>query len=377
MPPPASRSSSATPSTSPRGWNRRPPPTRSCSDPPTYALVRDHVVTDPTEPLELKGLAGRVVAQRLVAMGEGPDAPGARPDPPLVGREPELATLRTAFDRAVRERSCELVTVLGSAGVGKSRLAKEFLLSTGPAALIARARCLPYGDGITFWPVAELVKQLSDVRDDEDRDEAIAKIERSLTGCEDAALITERVAAVTGFTTSTAGLQETFWAIRRFLEWTGRDRPMVVILDDLQWAEPTFLDLIEYLAGWSRGVAMLLLCLGRPDLMDLRPTWGSGVANASVLPLGPLGELESARLVSSSSVGRRSTIGCSLGSPSRPGGTRSSWKRCSGCWRTMGSCGGTAPGWSPMSSSISSGSPTRSTPCSAPGSTASRRRSGW
>jgi len=267
--------------------------------PATHALVRDHVVTDPTEPLQLKGLTGRVVAHRLVAMGEGPDAPGARPDPPLVGREHELSSLRTAFDRAVHERSCELVTVLGSAGVGKSRLAKEFVPSTEPAAVVARARCLPYGDGITFWPVAELVKQLSDVRDDEVRDEAVAKIERSLAGCEDEAMIAERVAAVTGFTTSTAGLQETFWAIRRFLEWIGRDRPMVVILDDLQWAEPTFLDLIEYLAGWSRGVAMLLLCLGRPDLMDLRPTWGSGVANATVLPLGPLGELESARLVSS------------------------------------------------------------------------------
>ena len=266
--------------------------------PATHALVRDHVVTDPTEPLELKGLADPLVAHRVVAIGEGPDAPGARPDPPLVGREHELAALRTAFDRAVRERSCELVTVLGSAGVGKSRLAKEFLPSTEPAALIARARCLPYGDGITFWPVAELVKQLSGIRDDEGRDEAVERIDRSLAGCEDAALVGERVAAVTGFTTSAAGLQETFWAIRRFLEWSGRDRPLVLILDDLQWAEPTFLDLIEYLAGWSRSAAMVLLCLGRPDLMDLRPTWGSGVANATVLPLGPLGEFESALLVS-------------------------------------------------------------------------------
>ena len=266
--------------------------------PATYALVRDHVVADPTEPLELKGKAGAIVAHRLVSVGPGPDALGARPDPPLVGRDRELAVLRSAFDRTVRERACVMVTILGAAGVGKSRLARELASLWEPKAIVLRARCLPYGDGITFWPVADLVKQASGVGDDESRAQARARIEAALAGCEEGPLVAERVAAVTGFVDSTAGLQDTFWAIRRFLEWTGRDRPLVVVIDDLQWAEPTLLDLVEYLAGWSRDVALLLVCLARPDLTDIRPTWGTGVANASVLPLGPLDERDSELLVS-------------------------------------------------------------------------------
>jgi class 3 adenylate cyclase/tetratricopeptide (TPR) repeat protein len=266
--------------------------------PATYALVRDHMVAEPIAPLELKGKAGSIVAHRLISVGPGPDALGGRPDPPLVGRQDELEVLRSAFDLAVADRSCVLVTILGPAGVGKSRLAREFSPTTQPDALVLRARCLPYGDGITFWPVAELVKQVSGVVDDDGRGDARSKIDAAMTGCADAALVAERVSDVTGVADATAGLQETFWAIRRFLEWAGRDRPLVVILDDLQWAEPTFLDLVEYLAGWSRDVAMLLLCLARQDLLDNRPTWRSGVANASILPLGPLDDRESERLVS-------------------------------------------------------------------------------
>jgi len=266
--------------------------------PATYALVRDFVEAEPTRPLELKGKADTIVAHRLLSVGPGPEAPGARPDPPLVGRERELQVLRSAFELAEGERTCAMVTILGQAGVGKSRLAREFAPTTEPNALVLRARCLPYGDGITFWPVADLVKQVGGVGDDDNRAVARSKIEAALSGCSDGALVAERVAGVTGFGSAAAGLQETFWAIRRFLEWAGRDRPLVVVLDDLQWAEPTFLDLVEYLAGWSREVAMMLVCIARPDLMDVRPAWGSGVANASVLPLGPLDERESQLLVS-------------------------------------------------------------------------------
>jgi predicted ATPase/class 3 adenylate cyclase len=266
--------------------------------PATYALVRDRVIAEPTAPLELKGKAGSVVAYRLYSVGPGPDELGSRPDPLLVGRDGELEVLGSMFDLAVAERSCVLVTILGPAGIGKSRLAREFVSTMKPDALVLRARCLPYGDGITFGPVADLVKQVSGVVDDDGRSDARSKIDAAMAGCSDAALVAERVSDVTGVADATGGLQETFWAIRRFLEWVGRDRPLIVILDDVQWAEPTFLDLVEYLAGWSRDVAMLLLCLARPDLLDNRPTWGVGVANASVLPLGPLDDRESERLVS-------------------------------------------------------------------------------
>ena len=266
--------------------------------PITYSLVRDDVVAELVGPLELKGKAGAVPAHSLVAVGSGPAQLGSRPDPPLVGRRRELETLRSAFDRTARERSCALITILGPAGVGKSRLVREFAQGMSPGALVLHARCLPYGDGITFWPVADLVKQVSGIADDDPRREARTKIEASMAGCGDGGLIAERVAGVTGFADSTTGLQETFWAIRRYLEWIGRDRLLLVIVDDLQWAEPTFLDLVEYLAGWSRDVSMLLLCIARPDLMDLRPRWGSGIANVTVLPLGPLDDRESKLLVS-------------------------------------------------------------------------------
>jgi predicted ATPase/class 3 adenylate cyclase len=267
--------------------------------PATYALVRDHVVVETTEPLALKGRTGSVVAHRLLSIRPGSDQVGSRPDPPLVGRDRELEVLRSAFDLAVAQRSCVLVTVLGPAGIGKSRLAREFAERVGDDAIVLHGRCLPYGDGITFWPVADVVKQASGITDADARSDARAKIEAAIEGASDGALVAERVAGVTGFGNTVAGLQETFLAIRRFLEWMGRDRPLVVVLDDLQWAEPTLLDLVEYLGGWSRDVPMLLLCLARPDLMEARRTWAGEIVTASVLSIDPLDADESQQLVSS------------------------------------------------------------------------------
>jgi class 3 adenylate cyclase/tetratricopeptide (TPR) repeat protein len=265
--------------------------------PATFALVRDDVSAEPTEPLELKGKTGSITAYRLVSVGPQRDRLQRR-EAPIVGRERELEILSSAFERASNGRSCEFVTILGSAGVGKSRLAREFTPSTEPGSILLRGRCLPYGDGITFWPIAALVRQVSHIVETDTRSDARRKIDAAMSGCPDGALISERVAGVTGFADPAPGLQETFWAIRRFLEWTGRDGPLVIVLDDLQWAEPTLLDLVEYIAGWSRDVPMLLLCLARPDLLDVRPTWGSGVAKPTILNLDPLDERESERLVS-------------------------------------------------------------------------------
>jgi predicted ATPase/class 3 adenylate cyclase len=263
----------------------------------TYALVRDHVLAEAVGPLELRGKPDPVPAYRLVAVRPGSDAIGARPEPPLVGREAELAALRSAFERSVADHDSVLMTIIGSAGVGKSRLSREFVSGLGPDPLVLVGRCLPYGDAITFWPVAELVKQACGIADDDPRTVARAKIDAAVAGAEDAPLIAERVANLMGVATAAGDLQETFWAVRRFLEWLGRSRPLVVILDDLQWAEPTLLDLVEYLAGRTRDTSLFLLCLARPDLLDARAEWGGGMGASSRIALSPLDEGESGRLI--------------------------------------------------------------------------------
>ncbi len=265
--------------------------------PGTYALVRDAVTVDDGRSLSLKGKTDPVIGYRLIDVAPALD-PGRRQEPAFVGREPELEALRLAFDRTVRERSCYLVTVLGAAGVGKSRLAREFVAGVRNEARVVGGRCLPYGDGITFWPIAEMVREACGITGTDSRSAARSKIGAALSGADEAELIADRVAAVSGFTETSAGMQETFWAIRRFLESMQRDEPIVVMFDDVQWAEPTFLDLVEYLSGWTREARMLLLCLGRPDLLELRPGWTAVTSTAGTLSLSPLTEDETERLIS-------------------------------------------------------------------------------
>jgi class 3 adenylate cyclase/tetratricopeptide (TPR) repeat protein len=266
--------------------------------PETHVLVRDHVTAEPVGPLELKGKPEPITAYRVLDILTAPEV-GARPEPPLVGRREELAIVLEAYERCVGDRTPVTLTILGTAGIGKSRLAAEVTAALGQTPVVLPARCLPYGEGITFWPVAEIVKRACGIADDDSRDEVRAKIEAAVAGAEDEALIVERIAALVGAGASAGGVQETFWAVRRFLEWLAADRPVVVVWDDLQWAEPTFLDLIEHLAGWSRDVSLFLLCLARPDLMDERPTWGTGLPGSLALTLAPLDDDDSHRLIDS------------------------------------------------------------------------------
>ncbi|HEY2936560.1 MAG TPA: adenylate/guanylate cyclase domain-containing protein, partial [Gaiellaceae bacterium] len=223
----------------------------------TYRLVADAVIAEPVDPVEAKGKATPVAAWRL--LGVQPGAPGVarRFDTPLVGRDRELAALREAFDQAVAERRCRLVTVLGAAGIGKSRLVREFLLDVGPDENVLVGRCLPYGDGITFWP-------LRDTLPDE-----------PLEGTTD----------------------EIFSRVRKRFEEIARERPLVLCFDDVHWAEPTFLNLIEYLHGWIADAPVLLLCLARPDLKEQHPPWLSAHGDTVVLTLAPLSGDEVATLV--------------------------------------------------------------------------------
>jgi class 3 adenylate cyclase/tetratricopeptide (TPR) repeat protein len=237
---------------------------------PTIRLVRDAVVAEPIAPLELKGKSEPVGVWRLHDVLPGAAGVTRRLDTPLVGRVVELARLRAAVDQVVLERSCRVVTVLGDAGVGKSRLAAELVTSLGEDAHVLEGRCLPYGNGITYWPLVEVVRSLD-----------LAAI---LAGEADGETIHGRLLEAVGRAEPHSRSDELYWAFRRLLETLARERPVLLVLDDVQWAEPTFLDLIEYLAGWTRDAPILVCCLARSDLAGLRPAW-AGTPTVQLAPL--------------------------------------------------------------------------------------------
>jgi class 3 adenylate cyclase/tetratricopeptide (TPR) repeat protein len=215
---------------------------------PALALVGDWAEVEPVEPLELKGKTEPVSAFRLLRVREAPERTH---DAPFVGRERELAILTEAWERTEAEQRCELVTVVGDAGVGKSRLVAEFLAAIDAG--VVRGRCLPYGEGITYWPVVEALKQLAVLPEDE----AAAVAIRSLLGETEEATSAEEIA----------------WAFRKTLEQAAAERPLVVVFDDIQWGEETFRDLIEHVALLSSGASILLLCMARPELTERHPAW--------------------------------------------------------------------------------------------------------
>ncbi len=217
-------------------------------------------------------------------------------DSPMVGRERQLSQLGQAFEAAVEDVSCQLFTLLGSAGVGKTRLVEEFISGAEGRATILRGRCLPYGEGITYFPVVEAIKQAAGLADFDMPDVVEAKVCSVLEGDEHQELVCRHVSQLMGVAESAAG-EETFWAIRRFFEATARERPLVLVFDDIHWGEPTFLDLVEHIADWSRGSPILLLCMARADLLDVRPAWGGGKLNAATVSLEPLTEEQSGVLV--------------------------------------------------------------------------------
>jgi class 3 adenylate cyclase/tetratricopeptide (TPR) repeat protein len=262
----------------------------------TYRLVRDAVTVDTPASLRLRGKEQEVPAHRLLTVDS--DSPGIarRLDSTFVGREHERRLLDDAFDRAVRERACHLFTILGPAGIGKSRLVEEFVRSAGDRARVVRGRCLPYGEGITFWPVIEAVKDAAGLVGEDSPDEVRRHVRALLE--DEAGPVADRLFEAIGLAGAPAGGEETFWALRKFLEALAGRSPLIAVFDDVHWGEPTFLDLVEHVAEWSRDAPILLLCLARSELLDLRPVWGGGMLNATSVLLGPLTAEESGLLIS-------------------------------------------------------------------------------
>jgi class 3 adenylate cyclase/tetratricopeptide (TPR) repeat protein len=264
----------------------------------TWQLVRDAVTAEQVAPLALKGKADQVAAWRLLRVT--PDVPGhaRRRDVPMVGREPQRRLLLDAFDRVVAERACRLVTVLGAAGVGKSRLVDEALASIGERTMVLHGRCLSYGEGITYWPVAEVIRQAAGIAHDDTIRAAQDKLAVLLAGQAQAEQIASRIAGLVGLgEVAGGGTQETFWAVRKLLEHVASRRPLVVALDDLHWAEPTLLDLVEYLGNFTRNAPMLLVGLARTEFLEARLDWSRSVPGAATILLEPLTSAESGRLV--------------------------------------------------------------------------------
>ncbi len=257
----------------------------------THRLVRDAVEVEAMVPLLLRGKAQAVTAWRLVAV-HGDDGSARRHDQPLVGRDGELALLERAYGDAVERRTVRMLTLVGDAGVGKSRLVREVIDRVAVGARVLVGRCLPYGDGITFWPLRAMVLGAAGIGDVEAPDAALARVQDAIGD----AAVAARLASAIGLRKGAYPLSETYWAARRFFELRAADGPLLVFVDDIHWAGAAFLDLLEHVLTTTCGASILLLTTARHDLLEERPDWGTQ-ANAQRIVLEPLSDEAAARVV--------------------------------------------------------------------------------
>jgi class 3 adenylate cyclase/tetratricopeptide (TPR) repeat protein len=228
----------------------------------TYQLVQDMVEAEPLEQLTLKGKSEVVSAYRLLEVFERAPSLLRRLDTPFVGRRNELARLLECFQCSIAEQAPTLVTVLGPAGMGKTRLAGELVAQTSESATVLQGRCLSYGEGITFWPLQEILRNLP-----------------------------ERPAGAPD-PEEAQSIEETFWAYRKLFDSLAHERPLLLLFEDIHWAEPTLLDLIEHVVEWTADAPIAVVCLARPELIDDRPGWPG-----ERVELEPLSDREAKELV--------------------------------------------------------------------------------
>jgi len=264
--------------------------------PGAHRLTLGRVEVEDLGPVDLKGIAEPVWAWRaLSTQSTGGERPRRALEAPLVGRESELDLLRNTYERALRDQRAHLFTIYAEAGVGKSRLAREFTDSLEGATVLP-GRSLPYGEGVTYWPLAEMVKCAAGIADDDPLDVAIDKLRAF---CEDEAVadLLGLASGVLEAVQSEASAQEIAWAAREWAQRLAQEQPLVLVFEDIHWAEEPLLELIEHLATWVREAPLLLICLARPELLDFRPGWGGGRVRATAIELEPLLRDESEQLV--------------------------------------------------------------------------------
>ncbi len=261
--------------------------------PTAYRLAAGSLVVEDAGPLELKGMDVPLRAWRVVDMLDGPGR-SLGPRAPLVGRESELELLENTFGRSLRDRRAHLFTIYGEPGVGKSRLAREFLDGVERASVLM-GRALPYGEGVTYWPLAEMIKAAAGISDDDPLEEAFEKLRECCA--EDA--VADVLGLAAGLMQALDGErspQEIAWAAREVMDRIADVQPLILLFEDIHWAEAPLLDLVEHLADFVHA-PLLIVCLARPELLETRPGWGGGRVRSTAIELEPLSEEESKLLV--------------------------------------------------------------------------------
>ena len=269
----------------------------------TYRQTERVFDYEPLEPVAVKGKPEPLpIFRPLRARAEFGREVTRTHTTPLIGRDLEKSLLVGTFERAMQQRSCQLVVLVGEPGVGKSRLCAELLRHVDAVPQIVRwrqGRCLPYGDGILFWALGEIVKAECGILESDTPSQAAAKLERAVAEeGPDRAWLLARLAPLVGAPAEPAGQEESFAAWRRFCEGLAAERTTVLVFEDLHWADPAMLSFLEHLAEWAEGVPLLLLCTARPELSERHATFGANARNAQRINLSPLSDGETAQLVS-------------------------------------------------------------------------------
>ncbi|MGW2223916.1 adenylate/guanylate cyclase domain-containing protein [Streptomyces formicae] len=249
----------------------------------THRLIAPAAETVPVPPLTVKGKRDPVPAWRLVSVGSPRHGAARGRGVALVDRQDELAQLELAFGRVGRDRTCHLVTLYGDPGVGKSRLARTFAAVAAEAgATVSCAACPPYGSEGSLAPLAQLLKRLLG-------DAPRERLAELLGTTGPAAAAATALARLAGSGRSGTSFDETCWALQRLCTALAAERPLVLVIDDLQWAHEDLLGALDHIADWVQGAPLLVLCLARPELLEQHGSWGSGKLNATALVVPPLG----------------------------------------------------------------------------------------